>query len=225
MRSQSYQVCYSSKAVVEGDEKDPVIELLDKVLGKTRVAANQAVDAFQKQFKEALVPCVPAEHLLVLGSNAYNTVSQFHMAIWRMVADECIMPMWHDYLTNFSLASVMQHALEKVLSTCMRIMPPHPPEPKDDSLSRLVGKCLSIPCTSDTRCASYSGTSSYARGSASSHRSSTRDSCFGRRASAHDYCSSVRGECLLLLYLPAWRQVCPSFKLPLVHLLASKCCQ
>ena len=26
----------------------------------------------------------------------------------------------------------MQHTLEKVPITCMRIMPPHPPEPKDD---------------------------------------------------------------------------------------------
>ena len=125
------------KAVLEGEkdpmiEKDPVIELLDKVLEKTRIAANHAVDAFQKQFKEALVPRVPTEHLAVLVSNAYNTVSQFCMAIWWMVADECIMPMWHDYLTNFGLATVMQHALEKVPSTCMRIVSPRPPEPKDD---------------------------------------------------------------------------------------------
>ena len=120
------------KAVAEGKEKDPVIELLDKVPEKTRVVANQAVDAFQKQFKKALVPHVPAEHLPVLGSNAYNTVSQFCMAIWWMVADECIMPMWHDYLTNFGLATIMQHTLEKVPITCMRIMLPHPPEPKDD---------------------------------------------------------------------------------------------
>ena len=94
--------------------------------------ANHAVEAFQKQFKEALVPSMPAEYLPVLVSNTYNTVSQFRMTIWQMVADECIMPMWHDYLTNFGLATIMQHALEKVPSTCMRIMPPHPPEPKDD---------------------------------------------------------------------------------------------
>ena len=31
-----------------------------------------------------------------------------------------------------SLVSVMQHALEKIPSACMRIMLPHPPEPKDD---------------------------------------------------------------------------------------------
>ena len=99
------------KAVVEGKDKDPIIELLDKVLEKTRVVANQAVDAVQKQFKKALVPRVPAEHLPALVSNAYNTVSQFRMAIWQMVADECIMPMRHDYLTNFGLATVMQHAL------------------------------------------------------------------------------------------------------------------
>ena len=62
------------KAVVEGDEKDPVIELPDKVLEKTRIVTNHAVNAFQKQFKEVLVPHVPTEHLLVLVSNAYNTV-------------------------------------------------------------------------------------------------------------------------------------------------------
>ena len=90
------------------------------------------MEAFQKQFKEVLVPRVPAEHLPILVSNAYNTISQFCMTIWRMVADECIMPMQHDYLTNHGLASVMQHALEKVPSTCMRIVPPHPPELKDN---------------------------------------------------------------------------------------------
>ena len=120
------------KAVVAGDEKDPVFKLLDRVLIKTRQVANRAVENFQKEFKEALVPRVPAEHLPILVSNAYNTVSQFRMVIWQMVADECIMPMWHDYLTNHGLASVMQHTLEKVPSTCMRIVPPHPPEPKDN---------------------------------------------------------------------------------------------
>ena len=70
------------KAVVAGDEKDPVIELLDLVLIKTRQAANRAVENFQKQFEEALVPRVPAEHLPILVSNAYNTVSQFRMVIW-----------------------------------------------------------------------------------------------------------------------------------------------
>ena len=118
--------------MVAGDEKDPVIELLDRVLVKTRQAANRAMENFQKQFEEALVPRVPAEHLPILVSNAYNTVSQFCMTIWQMVADECIMPMRHDYLTNHGLASVMQHALEKVPSTCMRIMPQRPPEPKDN---------------------------------------------------------------------------------------------
>ena len=120
------------RAVAEGDEKDPVIELLDQVLIKTKEAVNKAVEAFQKQFEEVLVPHVPAEHLPILVSNAYNTVSQFHMTIWQMVADECIMPMWHDYLTNHGLASVMQHALEKVSSTCIRIVPPHPLELKDN---------------------------------------------------------------------------------------------
>ena len=86
------------KAIAESEEKDPVIKLLDKVLEKTRTVANQAVDAFEKQFKKALVPCVPAKHLPQLVSNAYTTVSQFSMAIWWMVADECIMPMWHDNL-------------------------------------------------------------------------------------------------------------------------------
>ena len=65
------------KAVVAGDEKDPVIELLDWVLIKTRQAANRAMENFQKQFEEVLVPRVPAEHLPILVSNAYNTVSQF----------------------------------------------------------------------------------------------------------------------------------------------------
>ena len=63
------------KAVVEGDKKDPVIELLDWVLVKTRKVVNKAMEAFQKQFEEALVPCIPAEHLPILVSNAYNTVS------------------------------------------------------------------------------------------------------------------------------------------------------
>ena len=120
------------KAVIEGDEKDPIVKLLDQVLEKTRRVANHTVEAFQKQFKEVLVPHVPAEHLPVPVSNAYNTVSQFRMSIWRMVADECIMPMRHNYLTNFGLATVMQHVLEKVPSTCMRIVLPRPPEPKDD---------------------------------------------------------------------------------------------
>ena len=138
------------KAVVAGDEKDPVIELLDRVLVKTRQAANRAVENFQKQFEEALVPRMPAEHLPILVSNAYNTVSQFHMTIWRMVADECIMPMQHDYLTNHGLASVMQHALEKVPSTCMRIVSPRAPEPKDnlmlflDSLGNSSATCAPV---------------------------------------------------------------------------------
>ena len=81
------------KVLVEGNKKDPVIELLDWVLVKTREAANKAMEAFQKQFEEALVPRVPVEHLPILVSNADNTVSQFCMTIWQMVADECIMPM------------------------------------------------------------------------------------------------------------------------------------
>ena len=36
------------RAMVEGDEKDPVIELLDWVLIKTREVANKTVEAFQK---------------------------------------------------------------------------------------------------------------------------------------------------------------------------------
>ena len=70
------------RAVVKCDERDPVIELLDWVLVKTREAANKAMEAFQKQFEEVLVPRVPAEHLPILISNAYNTVSQFRMTIW-----------------------------------------------------------------------------------------------------------------------------------------------
>ena len=95
------------KAVVAGDEKDPVVELLDWVLVKMREAANLTVVAFQKQFKEALVTRVPAKHLLVLVSCTYSTMSQFCMAIWWMMADECIMPMRHDYLTSFGLATMM----------------------------------------------------------------------------------------------------------------------
>ena len=70
------------KAVVEGDAKDPVVELLDWVLEKTRKAVNLVVVAFQNQFEEVLVPCMPAEHLPILISNTYSTVSQFHMVIW-----------------------------------------------------------------------------------------------------------------------------------------------
>ena len=83
------------------------------------------------------MPRVPAEHLPILVSNAYNTISQFRMTIWWMVADECIMPMRHDYFMNHGLASVMQHALEKVPSTCMRIVPPRPPELKDNLMAFL----------------------------------------------------------------------------------------
>ena len=120
------------KALVKGDEDNPVVILLEKVLKKTRVAANHAVEGFQKKFEQALLPHVPPEHLPVLVSNAYNTVSQFSMSIWQMVADECIMPMQHDYLTNFGLATIMQHALEQIPNTCMMIVPPRPPESKDD---------------------------------------------------------------------------------------------
>ena len=80
MRANAHEA--HQKAVVEGDEKDPVVELLDLVLEKTRKAANFSVKAFQKQFEEVLVPRVPAEHLPILVSNAYNTVSQFRMTIW-----------------------------------------------------------------------------------------------------------------------------------------------
>ena len=96
------------------------------------------------------MPHVPTEHLPLLVSNAYNTVSQFRMTIWQMVADECIMPMRHNYLMNFGLATIMQHALEKVPSTCMRIVPPRPPEPKDnltaflDSLGNILASHVPV---------------------------------------------------------------------------------
>ena len=96
---------------MEGDTKDPVVELLDCVLEKTRGVANAAVMAFQKHFEEVLLPYVPPQHLPILVSNAYNTVSQFRMTILHMVADKCNMPMWHSYLTSFGLASMMEHAL------------------------------------------------------------------------------------------------------------------
>ena len=95
-----------------------------------------------------LVPRVPAEHLLLLVSNAYATVSQFRMAIWQMVADECIMPMRHDYLTNYGLATIMQHTLDKVPITCMRIVPPHPLEPKDDLTAFLNSLGTLLPSSS-----------------------------------------------------------------------------
>ena len=40
----------------KGDTPDPVVELLDRVLEKMRVVANEAVATFQKQFQEALLP-------------------------------------------------------------------------------------------------------------------------------------------------------------------------
>ena len=214
------------KAVVEGDEKDPVIKLLDQVLVKTREVANKAMEAFQKQFQEALVPRVPVKHLPILVSNAYNTVSQFRMTIWWMVADECIMPMWQDYLTNFSLASVMQHALEKVPSTCMRIMPPHPSEPKDDltafldllgnaSASRapatpIVHPTVAPPVTPVVLppvIAPLPGIPALGTGPVPT----TTVPVFGGVPLAAVPAGMVTGV--------------PSFKLSLVHLLASKCCQ
>ena len=214
------------KAVVAGDEKDPVIELLDWVLVKMRKAANKAMENFQKQFEEALVPCMPAEHLPILVSNAYNTVSQFHVTIWRMVADECIMPMQHDYLMNHGLASVMQHALEKVLSTCMRIVPPRPPEPKDnltlflDSLGNSSATCAPatpvvhptvappvMPIVLPPSITPLPGIS-----------------FLGVRP-VPTTSVPVFGERLLCLFLPAWQQVCPSSQLLFLHLLVLKCCQ
>ena len=111
---------------------DPVVDLLDWVLVKTRRAANVAVEAFQKQFHKALLPHIPAQHMPVLVHGAYNVVTQFCMIVWRMVADECIMPIRHTYLSLFSLVTVMQHALEKIPSTCMMNIPPHSPEHKDE---------------------------------------------------------------------------------------------
>ena len=59
------------------------------------------------------------------------------------------MPIRHDYLTNMGLATVMQHALEKILNTCMRIVTPHPPEPKDDLTAFLdsLGNSTLASCT------------------------------------------------------------------------------
>ena len=111
---------------------DPVVDLLDWVLVKTRRAASVAVEAFQKQFHKALLPHIPAQHMPVLVHDAYNVVTQFHMIVWRMVADECIMPIRHTYLSLFSLVTVMQHALEKIPSTCMMNIPPHSLEHKDE---------------------------------------------------------------------------------------------
>ena len=44
LRADTREACH--KAIVEGEEKDPIIELLDQVLEKTRRAANLAVVAF-----------------------------------------------------------------------------------------------------------------------------------------------------------------------------------
>ena len=69
------------KVVVEGDAKDPLVELLDWVLEKTRKAVNLAVAAFQKQFKEALVSRMPAEHLPILQCLQHRiTVLHGHLA-------------------------------------------------------------------------------------------------------------------------------------------------
>ena len=116
----------------KGDAPDPVVKLLDRVLEKMRVAFNAAVAAFQKLFWEALLPRVPAQHLPMMVSGAYNAVTQFRMIVWRMVVDKCIMPMRHTYLSSFSLATMIQHAIEKIPSICMMNIPPCPPEPKDD---------------------------------------------------------------------------------------------
>ena len=183
------------KAVLKGDEKDPVIELLDQVLVKTREVVNKAMEAFQKQFEEVLMPRVPTEHLPILVSNAYNTVSEFCMMIWRMVADECIMPMRHDYLMN--------HRLGLCPATCPgegakhlhedRAAPSSGAKGQPDSLYRLIGKYLGNSCTSDTHNASHGGTSSYAHSPTSSHRSSSQTSCLGCDASARNFRSSLRG--------------------------------
>ena len=185
------------RAMAEGNEKDPVVKLLDRVLIKMREAVNIALEAFEKQFEQVLVPRVPTKHLPLLVSNAYNTVSQFRMTIWQMVADECIMPMWHNYLMNFGLATIMQHALEKVPSTSMRIVPPHPPEPKDslttflDSLGNTsASHALVTPFMPPTMAPPVTSLPPAFR-----HRSSSWDSRFGEfghGASAHDYYSSLR---------------------------------
>ena len=101
------------------------------------------------------------------------------MIVWRMVADECIMPMRHDYLMNHGLASVMQHAGEKVLSTCMRVVLP-------DAVSRLIGELLRNSYTSNTCSASHSGTSTYTHGSTCSCCSPSQYFHFGCNTDAHD---------------------------------------
>ena len=198
------------RAVVEGNKKDPVVELLDWVVVKMKEAANITVKAFQEQFEKALVPCVPAEHLPLLVGNAYNTVSQFRMTIWQMVADECIMSMRHDYLTNFGLATVMQHALEKVPGTCMRIVPPRPPEPRDNLTAFLqwhlqlrLWSCL--PSSLLFSGFLFQGIWAWGQCPRLLFQSS--------------------GECPFLLYLLAWWQVYLFSKLPLLHLWASGHCQ
>ena len=120
------------KAIKEGDAADPVVELLYQVLVKMRKVANVVVDVFQKQFYQTLLPYIPAQHMLVLVHGTYSTITQFCMIVWQMVADGYIMPMWHTYLSSFSLATVMQHDLQKIPSACMMNIPPCLPEPKDE---------------------------------------------------------------------------------------------
>ena len=47
------------RAMVEGDEKDPMIELLDRVLIKMREVANKAVEAFQSSLRSHWCPVCP----------------------------------------------------------------------------------------------------------------------------------------------------------------------
>ena len=162
------------EAIKKGEANDLVITLLDKVLEQTWVAANVVVKEFQKQFNEVLLPRIPCRHLPILVHGAYNTMTQFHMMVWRMVADKCIMPMCHTYLSLFGTAAILQHALEKVPSACMLGIPPHSAEPKD-KLSTLLDSLGSTPTSKTPAGRMPTVATSGAQGSSSAQSTGSTD--------------------------------------------------
>ena len=132
------------------------------------------VKEFQKQFYEVLLPRIPHQHLPILVHGAYNTMTQFHMTVWRMEVDECIMPMCHMYLSSFGIVAILQHALEKVPSTCMLGIPPCPTEPKD-KLSALVDSLGSTPMPQTPAGRMPSVATSGAQGSSSTQSTGSMD--------------------------------------------------
>ena len=137
------------------------------------------------------------------------------------------MPMCHDYLTNHGLASVMQHALEKVPTTCMRIVPPHPQEPKDnlmlflDSLGN--SSATGTPVTPVVHPTVAPPVTPIVQPPAVSPLPSI--SSLGARPVPTTSVPVFGGGHLSHLFLPAWQQVCLFSHLLCLHLLVSKCCQ